>query len=143
MKPREPNPYRDMDLPEGEDHPLDVVVRAQIPHALDDNIRIATKKLMQALGKDRQFWIDLEALLNEHRLQREEILYNIGFEHGSIAGTTKTLSRLRQEPPDTEYHLLAGELRKKIVLSRIPLHMRIIALLETAWSLSFELGKAG
>ena len=82
-------------------------------------------------------------LLSERRLLREEIVNNIGFEHGSIAGTTKTLSRLRQEPPDTEYHLLAGELRKKIALSRIPLHMHIPALLETAWSLSFDLGKAG
>ena len=143
MKLPKPNPYREMDLPEAEEHPLDVVARSQIPHELNDNIRIATKKLMQALGTDHLPWIALEALLNEYRKKREEILYNIGYEHGFIAGSSKTLFRLNRQPPDTQYHLLAGELRKKIVVSQIPLHLRIAALLETAWCLSTEVGEAG
>ena len=142
MKIPKPNPCREMDLPEAEEHPLDVVVRSHIPNELNDDIRIATKKLMQALGDDHLPWIALEGLLGDYHKQRDEILYNIGYEHGFIAGSSKTLFRLNRQPPDTQYHLFAGELRKKIVLSQLPLHLRIAALLETAWCLSAEIEDA-
>jgi hypothetical protein len=95
MTPKKSNPYQELDIRPGEDHPLDTIAQSQIPTALLDNIQVATKQLLQRLSTDHRPWLDLEALLNEYRQQREEKLFNLGYENGFTA----MLSRLRPHPP--------------------------------------------
>jgi hypothetical protein len=143
MTPRKPTPFEEMDSPHEEDHPLDVYSRIRLPLELKERVQAATQKLTDALGNDLDLWIDLEALLNESRQQREEILYNIGFEHGVTAGRSKALTMLLDEQPSNAYREFAKEIRKQVLLSELPSMLRIAALLEAAWALAGEMADSG
>jgi hypothetical protein len=104
---------------------------------------LPTQKLTDTLGNNLDLWIDLEALLNESRQKREEILYNIGFEDGVTAGTSKALTMLLDEQPSNAYRQLAKELRKQVLLSDLPSMLRIAALLETVWALASGAADSG
>jgi hypothetical protein len=138
MTSKKPNPYREMDLSEGDDHPLDVIARSQIPQTLNDDISIATKKLMSVLGENCHLWIELEALVNKYRQKREEVIFNIGYEHGFMESGTKAVWRRHGQPQDGAHFALAGEIRKVIVLSQLSSNQRISVLMETALGLMRE-----
>ena len=143
MAPRRHNPFREMDDNTGEAHPLDLVARSRMPEGLENDIRVASKKLLAALGNQQQPWLDLEALLNEQRQAYGEILYNLGFEHGFTAGNAEAFSRLRSEPNVGEYLTLSSSLRKKALLSQLSPGLRVAALLEAAWALAFQWDEQG
>lgn len=132
------NPYREMDRPNGEDHPLDIIARSYISQTLIDQISIATKNLIKALGGDPRPWNKLEGLINEYRQQREELMFNLGHEHGVVACRVREASRQRHYLPDAGYHILAGEVRKQLVLSSLSSTQRVAVLLETALGLMMD-----
>ena len=143
MTPRKPTPFEEMDLPHEEDHPLDVYSRSHLSLELKERIQAATKKLTNALGNSLDLWIDLEALLNESRQQREDALYNLGVEHGLTAGRSEALTTILDEDPGNAYRQLAKELRKQVSLSELPSMLRVAALLETAWALACGVADSG
>jgi hypothetical protein len=138
MTSHKPTPFEEMDLPHEEDHPLDVYSRSYLSRELKESVEAATQRLTGALGNDLNLWIDLEALLNESRQQREEALYNVGVEHGLTAGRSEALATLLDEDPGNAYRQLGKELRKQVLLSELPSMLRVSALLETAWALARE-----
>ena len=129
------NPYQEMDHRPGEDHPLDIVVRSQIPATLISDIRTATKHLQQALGAEVQPWLDLEGLLNDYRQQREEIVFNIGYENGFSNGCTETLLRLKYNSSNTFHIQLLKEIRKVLLPAECSLKSKIAVLLEIGLAL--------
>lgn len=138
MTVNQPNPYLKMAPSDGEAHPLDSIARSRVSSKLMERIKNATAKLEQDLGESRCSWLDVEALLVEYRARREEVLYNIGHEHGFLAGSTHMLSVTRQRPTGADYHVLAEQVRKQLVVSELPQKLRVAVLLDAAWGLLSE-----
>ena len=139
MSPGKRRPFDEMDLPDAEDHPLDVFSRNRMSVALNDKVKSATQTLVDTLGSDISPWLELEALLNESRQAREEILYNLGFDHGMVAGRSRALAAIQGGAGDEQYRQFADEVRKQALLSELPATIRVAALLEVAWALVLEL----
>ncbi|MDJ0766693.1 MAG: hypothetical protein QNJ97_27220 [Myxococcota bacterium] len=136
------NPFQEFDREPDEDHPLHKIVRAH-PHIklLMRNIREATKRLIKAIGSDHSPWIQLEELINKHLHAREEILFNLGFEHGYLSGEGEALQMVSGRDPDDKYRAFAEELRILLVRSSLPELLGIAVLLETAWSMCLKRAK--
>ena len=130
-------PFKEMDLPDKEDHPLDVLSRNRMSTALNEKVKSAAQVLVDALGSDIRPWLELEVLLNESRQAREEIMYNLGFEHGTVKGKSKALA-IQGGADDEQYRHFADEVRKQALLSELPAAVRVAALLEVAWALVLE-----
>jgi hypothetical protein len=139
MSPRKRNPFDEMDIPCEEDHPLDVLAHRRLSSELKEKRKVATQKLMDALGGNITPWLDLEPLLNESIIEREEILYNIGFEHGVVSGKSKAFTAIHSGKPGKEYRRFANDMRKRALFSELPETVRVAALLEVAWALALEL----
>jgi hypothetical protein len=139
MSPRKRDPFDEMDIPCEEDHPLDILAHRRLSSELKEKRKAATKKLMDALGGNITPWLDLEPLLNESIIEREEILYNIGFEHGVVSGKSKAFTAIHSGKAAKEYRQFTKEMRKRALLSELPAMVRVAALLEVAWALAFDL----
>ncbi len=139
MKPVSRNPFKEIDRPQGQDHPIDLIAKERMPHDFAERIKVASGHLLQALGDQRKPWVELEALLNEYRQKREEVFFNIGYEHGHTAGESRALSMIHYYEPNTEYRLYVDHVREQVLLHQMPPMVRVATLLEVAWTLAFEL----
>ena len=133
------NPFQEIDHLQGEEHPIDVSVREHpAVKTLARKIRGATERLQAALKeKDEESpWIVLEALLNEYRQVREEIVFNTGFQYGHVDGEAKSIQLLMGKSQDDGYRRLADHLRDMTIQSGLPPSLGAAALLEIAWALT-------
>ena len=130
--------YRDM-LDEGHGiHPADAVVERRLGHtALRRQIRAATERLLRALGEDRHLWLRLEELLGDCRADREAAFFNIGYEHGRVAGRTEGLAEGRPRATPA-YRALALRAREAAVNAGLPHVQAAAALLEAGWALVLD-----
>jgi hypothetical protein len=132
MKFKNSDPYEEMDRSPCEEHPVDIAARERIPQALTDNIKLATGKLLDALGGDISSWLWLESLINEYRCRRDKVLFNIGHEYGYLAGCTHTLARKRRQSGSPACRKLAQQVHKQLTLSGLSPKRCIAILLDTA-----------
>ena len=86
-------------------------------------------------------WLVLEALLNEYRLAREEIVFKTGFRYGHVDGEAKSLQLLMVKSMGEEYRHLADHLRDVILQSGLSAPFCVAALLEIAWAMVAEMGE--
>jgi hypothetical protein len=119
-----------------EEHPVDEAVARRLRHgALRKQIRSATEQIIDALGERRHLWLALEPLLGAYRADREEAYFNIGYEHGLVAGRADALAAsLRRRG---RHRALAARLSRLAVNAaglRGP--GAVAALLEVAWGLA-------
>ena len=133
------NPYQEIDHTEAEEHPLDNAVREHPSvEVLARKIRSATERLQATLqnANETTLWIGLEALLNEYRQVREEIVFNTGFRYGHVDGETKSIQLLMGKSQGDGYRRLADHLRNMTIQSGLPPSLGVAALLEIAWAIS-------
>jgi hypothetical protein len=128
-----------MDEQEDDEHPVDALVARRLDHAvLRRRIRTATDRLVEALDEEHDLWLRLEELLGEQRLDREAAYFDIGYEHGYVAGRAEALAET--EPQGTAYRALAQRLREAAVNAGLSHERATTALLEAAWALLVEGG---
>jgi hypothetical protein len=119
-----------------EEYPVDEAVALRLRHgALRKRIRRATEQLVEALGERRDLWLELEPLLGAYRADREEAYFDIGYEHGLVAGRADALAAsLRRR---------AGHRALATKMARLAVNApglrgpgALAALLEVAWGLA-------
>jgi hypothetical protein len=128
--------YREAEESGSEEHPIDEAVARRLRHrGLRKRIRRATDRLVQALGDQRDAWLDLEPLLGNYRIDREEAFFEIGYEHGLVAGRAEALaaSLRRRSGPQ---RALAIRLAQLAVNAGLRPPGAVAALLEVAWGLA-------
>lgn len=133
------NPYQEIDHTEAEEHPLDNAVREHpAVKTLARKIRAATKRLQTALQKkdEESLWIALEALLNDYRQSREEVVFNTGFQYGHVDGEAKSLQLLMGKSQSYGYRRLTDHLRDITIQSGLSPSLGVAALLEIAWAIT-------
>src|SRR6266542_4157194 len=80
------SPYERLSGSEGEEHPIDLAVEARVRHeALRRRIQRLQAYVLEALGDDMKAMLDLEALRNDERLERETAYFDLGYQHGFAA----------------------------------------------------------
>src|SRR3989339_1302660 len=95
-------------------HPVDRKVELLLPQwELRQKIR---EKSQQLLEVQRDLWLELEALLNERRIEREELYFNLGHEYGKLEGRGEGL-RSFGNPPLPEARSLLNKLRDAMLQS--------------------------
>jgi hypothetical protein len=121
-------------------HPVDELIsKFSKVQALERMVDLATKRLEEALGEDRSAWMWLEPILNDLSSVRQEAFFNLGYQHGFVAGEAETLRIFNPElPTESEYRHLAERLRETVIQSALPLPIGVAALAETTWALSLD-----
>jgi hypothetical protein len=96
------NHYREVNLGDSELHPIDDELDRRVRHGGRRKwIITAQGRVTAALGNQRQLYLHLEQFVGDRAIDREEAIFNIGFEHGlaqlaTNAGleTSRTLAAL-------------------------------------------------
>lgn len=92
MDRREWSPYQAADRAGDGEHPVDLEVHRRLPQEeARAKIRRLSDRLMEALGDERELWLELEALLNDYRCNREEVYFDVGYERGCARGVIDIL----------------------------------------------------
>jgi len=104
------SPFQNADVDDAEVHPVDQEVERRLPQReLRARIRRAEAQMSAALGDQVGLWLELEELLNQRRIEREEAYYNIGYEHGLAAGKAEVLRTLGISVQGLEPHVHKGD----------------------------------
>jgi hypothetical protein len=83
---------------------------------------------------DRQhLYLSLEDLAGERTGDREEAMFNLGFEHGQLEGGADSFAALWQK--DEELRGLAAHVARLIVNARVEHRQAAAVLLEITWSM--------
>lgn len=127
-------------LDEGHDlHPVDAVVERRLGHtALRRQIHAATERLLRALGEERHLWLRLEELLGDCRVDREAAFFDIGYNHGRVAGRTEGLAEGKPRASPA-YRALVLRAREAAVNAGLPHTHAAAALLDAAWAVVLDL----
>jgi hypothetical protein len=84
------NHYEALRRPDLERHPVDTAVEARLFHrAVRRRVIQLQERIKSALGNDVQPLLQLDALLNDERAEREEAYFNVGYEYGAVESTTR------------------------------------------------------
>ncbi|MCP4603505.1 MAG: hypothetical protein GY847_23805 [Proteobacteria bacterium] len=130
------NPFQDFEHTAEEGHPIDILVERRYPQEdLLGKIRAVCETLSDSLCEDKTVLLELEALVNDYRVRRQEDYFNVGYQHGIIAGGIGALRMLRGDGLDQKYEIFSEKICNIVFQSGLPSLFSLAALLETACSL--------
>lgn len=136
MATRKRNYYREARFEEKEGHPLDDEIDRRLRHAtLSKQIHAAQDRLMAALGEQGHLFLRLEELFGNRAMDREEAMFNLGFEHGLVLGRADTLAASLQEQ-GARGRALARRLIQLAASAGLEPSRALAVLLEVAWGLA-------
>ena len=120
MAGRRHNFYREANPTDSEEHPIDEEIERRLRHAaLRKRIHVAQGHVVAALGEQRHLYLQLEQLLGDHAIDREEAFFNIGYEHGLVAGRAEALAASIRRP-GSRHRALATDLARLAVAAGRP-----------------------
>jgi hypothetical protein len=136
MAGRRRNRYREA-TPSGDDaHPVDVEVDRRIPRTPPRRQIIEAQQLvLDALGEQRHLYLRLEELVGRRHSDREEAMFDVGFEHGQVQGRADALAASLQQR-GARGRALATQTARLVMSAGVEPTLVLAALLEVAWSLA-------
>lgn len=141
MAGRRRNFYREAKPIDSETHPIDEEVERRLRHTkLRKRIIAAQGRVLAALGGQRHLYLRLEEVVAHRADEREEAMFNLGFEHGLVQGRADALAATlrRQGARGRE---LAARLAQLAVNAGLEPPRTIAALLDVAWALALGEGR--
>lgn len=141
MAGRRRNAYREANPTDSEAHPIDEEVERRLRHTtMRKQIRAAQGRVLAALGGQRHLYLRLEELVGNRAIDREEVMFNLGFEHGLVQGRADALAAaLRRQ--GARGRALAVQFAQLAVNAGLEPPRTLAALLEVAWGLALGRGK--
>jgi hypothetical protein len=135
------NHYREANLGDSELHPIDDELDRRVRHrGLRKRIITAQGRVMAALGDRRHLYLHLEELVGHRQGEREEALFNIGFEHGLVRGRADALATVLRNQ-GARGRALAARLAQLAMTAGLETSRTLAALLEVAWAVALGPGK--
>jgi hypothetical protein len=135
MAGRRRNFYREANPDDREVHPIDDEVDRRLDHArLRKRIIAAQGRVMAALGEQRQLYLRLEELVGIRHIDREEAMFDVGFEHGLVQGRADALSAALGRQ-GARGRALAARIAR-LAANAGPTPRALAALLEVAWGVA-------
>lgn len=133
---RRRNHYREANPDDIEKHPIDEEVERRLNHrGLRKRIIAAQSRLMAALGKRRHLYLRLEELLGNRHLDREEAMFNLGFEHGLVQGRADALAAVLRNQ-GARGRALAARLAQLATHAGFERSRALASLLEVSWAMA-------
>jgi hypothetical protein len=127
--------YGEASPADGEVHPIDEEVERRLDHlALRRRIIAAQDRVMAALGERRHLYLRLEELVGQRHGEREEAMFNVGFEHGLVRGRADALAAMLRNQ-GARGRALAARIAR-LAANAGPSPRAVAALLEVAWGLA-------
>src|ERR1700748_3416709 len=91
------NPYEEANL-SSDARPVDEEIELRLRHAARrEQVRKARDQVLLALADRQHLYLALEDLVGERTGDREEAMFNLGFEHGRLEGGTESFTALWQK----------------------------------------------
>ncbi len=141
MAGRRRNTYREANPTDSEAHPIDDEVERRLRHAsLRKRILAAQGRVIMALGSQRHLYLHLEELVGDRHIDREEAMFNLGFERGLVQGRADALAAVLRRRGAHE-RALAARLAQLVTNAGLEPPRALAALLEVAWGMA--LGRSG
>lgn len=136
MAGRKRNAYQEANLGDSEACPIDDEVERRLRHAtLRKRIVAAQGRVLAALGERRELYLRLEQLVGDRHIDREEAMFNLGFEHGLVQGRADALAAaLRRQ--GARGRGLAAQFAQVAVNAGLEPPRALAALLEVAWAMA-------
>jgi hypothetical protein len=135
-KPRY-NAYRVANKAGSDEHPVDDDLERRLRHtSLTSRIRRSQDAVVAALGEGRSLYFALEQLLSERTEDREETMFNLGYEHGLLQGGTDAMAALWRK--SARARRFARQLGRLAMAPGLKKAQTVAVLLEVAWSLSLQ-----
>lgn len=120
--------------PSEEGHPVDLAVIDRIPER-PGIIRLQQQILAKLKNEsDRKLLRTLEDMRLALGTERDEVYFNIGYEHGLAAARAR--ARRGATPLLEEAKRLGRETRERVVQSKLPRWQVVLCLLECLWSVA-------
>src|SRR5450432_2270062 len=130
-KPLQRNHYEEANIGA---RPVDEEVELRLRHAaLREEVRKVRDQVVTALADRQHLYLALEDLAGERTGDREEAMFNLGFEHGQLKGGADSFAALWQK--DEELRSLAAQVARLIGNARVEYRQAAAVLLEIAWSM--------
>lgn len=130
---RKTNFYAECNGTDSEHRVDDEVERRASNKPLRQQIVAAQDHIVATLGEQRDLYLALEDLVNQRADEREEAMFNVGFEHGYIEGRREALAVVWRRT--SRGRALAKKITQLALDSRLTQPQAVGALLEVAWSL--------
>lgn len=130
------NHYREANTTDGEAHPIDDELERRLRHGeLRKGIIAAQGRVIAALGEQRHLYLELEQLVGDRAVDREEAMFNIAFEHGLVLGRADALrAALRRQAP--QGRALAKHIARLAAREGLEPPRALNVIIEIAWALS-------
>jgi len=132
------NHYREANstATDSEAHPIDEELERRLRHGtLRKRIIAAQGRVIAALGSQRHLYLELEQLVGDRAIDREEAMFNIAFEHGVVLGRAEALrAALRRQGP--QGRTLAREIARLAASEGLEPPRALNVIIEVAWALS-------
>jgi hypothetical protein len=137
---RRRNHYREANPDEVEAHPIDEELERRVRHrGLRKRIIDAHGCVMAALGDQRQLYLHLEQLVGVRAFDREEAIFNIGFDHGLVRGRADALAAVLRNQ-GSRGRAVAERLAQLATDAGLEPPHALAALLEVAWAMALGPG---
>lgn len=128
--------YREAAPADSEVHPIDEEVERRLDdRALRRRIIAAQGRVMAALGERRHLYLRLEELVGQRHGEREEAMFNVGFEHGLVRGRAEALAAVLRNQ-GARGRALAARLAQLATSAGLEPPRGLAALLEVAWAMA-------
>jgi hypothetical protein len=120
-----------------EKHPVDTAVEARLYHrAVRRRVVQLQERIKVALGADVQPFLQLDALLNDERAEREEAYFNVGYEYGANAVRHRVLSEMARRAWPKRLDVVAAHLRDEVMQAGLSSSETLLVLVESLWVLA-------
>lgn len=142
MAGRRRNAYREANPTDSEAHLIDDEVERRLRHAaLRKRILAAQGRVVAALGEQCHLYLHLEELVGDRHIDREEAMFNLGFEHGLVQGRMDALAAtLRRR--GARGRVLAAHLARLAANAGFEPPRALAAILDVAWAIALGPGKS-
>jgi hypothetical protein len=138
---RRRNHYREANPDEVEARPIDEELERRVRHGgLRKRIIAAQGRVMAALGDRRHLYLRLEELVGHRQGEREEAIFNIGFDQGLVRGRADALATVLRNQ-GARGRALATRLAQLATNAGLEPSRTLAALLEVAWAMALGPGK--
>jgi hypothetical protein len=129
---------------DSEFHPVDVAVEARVRHgAVRRRIRALQAEILKELGAKAKSFLQLDALANDERHEREAAYFDLGYEYGSAGVRRRVMRQMaRRDWPERLEHV-AARLQDEVFKSALSSSETLLVLAESLWVLAVRVTRPG
>jgi len=103
-------------------------------------VRQLKTNLLKALGSDSKSFLELEALSNDERREREEAYFNLGYEYGATSIRHRVMRQMAGRAWPNRLEHVAVRLRDEVLQAGLSSSETLLVLAESLWVLAVRIG---